>query len=300
MSKNTVFIHTNDKQMLGAYLAKYLLERNSKNPERFDVKFIRLKDYKQLLSKEGKPFMRKGVETIWLNDDLQSFTPLRFLPPQLMEFKGKAIVIDPDVFALDDINKLFDLDMEGRGIVCRQVHPEDGREAYYATSVMLLDCEKLTHWDWNKRIEQMFNMEIDYRDWMSLYLEDPQNIGLIGEEWNSFDKLESHTKLLHNTARHTQPWKTGLPIDFISKKLKSIHQVRSRELVKYKIKRIFKPSARPPYSLYAKHPDNSQIKFFFDSLNSAIQENYISKKFVLSEIKKKNVRADLLDAAKAY
>ena len=31
-------------------------------------------------------------ELTWRNDDLQSFTPLRFMPPQLMGYRGRAVV----------------------------------------------------------------------------------------------------------------------------------------------------------------------------------------------------------------
>ena len=39
-------------------------------------------------------------------------------------------------------------------------------------------------------------------------------IGPLEPGWNDFDHLGPGTKLLHNTRRMTQPWKTGLPVDF--------------------------------------------------------------------------------------
>ncbi len=54
----------------------------------------------------------------------------------------------------------------------------------------------------------------DYMDWVSLKLEDPATIGLFENQWNDFDNLTDETKLLHNTKRKTQPWKTGLKIDY--------------------------------------------------------------------------------------
>jgi len=35
------------------------------------------------------------VKRPWFNDDLQSFTPTRFMPPELMAYQGRAVVIDP-------------------------------------------------------------------------------------------------------------------------------------------------------------------------------------------------------------
>ena len=59
-----------------------------------------------LTSKEGRKYIRKELEETWRNDTLQSFTPLRFLPPQLMNYKNRVLVVDPDVFALKNIKEI--------------------------------------------------------------------------------------------------------------------------------------------------------------------------------------------------
>ena len=76
----------------------------------------------------------------WLNEDLQSFTPLRFAPPQLMNYQGRAVVMDPDIFAIGDIWELLNRDMEGAAIMCRPKSGRKGRKGAFASSVMLLDC----------------------------------------------------------------------------------------------------------------------------------------------------------------
>ena len=43
--KNTVFIHTNAKQMVGAIASAYSLKRNSRNPEAFDVRITSREDF---------------------------------------------------------------------------------------------------------------------------------------------------------------------------------------------------------------------------------------------------------------
>ena len=68
---------------------------------------------------EGRKFLRAGAWRAWENADLQSFTPVRFTPPKLMGYQGRAIVIDPDVFAVGDVNELFERDMEGKAILAR-------------------------------------------------------------------------------------------------------------------------------------------------------------------------------------
>ena len=133
-----------------------------------------------------------------------------------MGFKGRALVTDPDVFEVGDVYDLLTMDMNGKAIMCRNINEgyKGNGHSFYASSVMLLDCSKLDHWKWDEDIDRMFAAELDYGPWIGLRDEDPDLIGEIGEEWNSFDKLTQETKLLHTTERLTQPWRTGLPIDF--------------------------------------------------------------------------------------
>src|SRR5262245_51696302 len=118
-NKPTVFIQTNRKQLVGALVSAYSLKRNSATPDAFDVRLMHQEDYAFFRSKEGKIYLRESVQRIWRNDDLQSFTPLRFMPPELMGYQGRAVVIDPDIFAVGDIWELLSRDMQGKAIMCR-------------------------------------------------------------------------------------------------------------------------------------------------------------------------------------
>jgi hypothetical protein len=145
--EHCVFIHTNPKQMLGAIVAEHALRRNSKHNERFDVRVISTEDHSFLRQHEGQKYLRDGVERVWLNDDLQSFTPLRFMPPELMDYRGRAVIIDPDIFAVGDIWELLSRDMQGKAIWCRSRSGTKGIiDKCMASSVMLLENAKLTHW----------------------------------------------------------------------------------------------------------------------------------------------------------
>ena len=117
--QHNVFVHTNHKQIVGALVAQYALKRNSQHTDEFDVRIIHLDDYPFFKAREGQLYLRDGVKRTWLNDDLQSFTPLRFMPPELMGYQGRAVVIDPDIFAIDDIWDLLSRDMQGKAIMCR-------------------------------------------------------------------------------------------------------------------------------------------------------------------------------------
>ena len=69
-----------------------------RKPDSFDGPDPRQKDYPRL-TREGQTILRAGHVREWDPDDLQSFTPLRFYPPQAMGFEGRAVMTDPDIFA---------------------------------------------------------------------------------------------------------------------------------------------------------------------------------------------------------
>jgi hypothetical protein len=312
--KSTVFIHTNDKQIVGAYVGMYSMKQASAHPDAFDVKLIRLEETPHLLQRQGQKYLRKGKKAVWLNEDLQSFSPLRRMVPQLMGFQGRAVVTDPDVFAMGDINELLTIDMKGKAILCR--HVSDGYKGnghrFYASSVMLLDCAKLTHWRWNDDIDRMFSGDLDYGPWIGLTTEDPDTIGEIGEEWNSFDKLTPSTRLLHTTERLTQPWKTGLPIDFDlntkaaasapAKPPAPLPDVQSGGWLD-KIQRAFgiaaPKEAAPDVPRYQPHPDKAQERKFIELLKGAIEGGYLDESTLRRCVADKDVRGDVFDLLKA-
>lgn len=286
---DTVFIQTNHRQLLGALVSAYSLKRNSAHPERFDIRIMHTKDYPFLAAKEGKPFLRDGVTRIWLNDDLQSFTPLRFMPPELMGYQGRVVLMDPDIFAVGDITELLARDMQGKALLCR------GRasEKKYASSVMLLDCAKLTTWRCEQQFEELFQFKRDYMDWISLKCEPEETIGLFEEEWNHFDTLNEKTKLLHNTKRKTQPWKTGLPVDFIPAEK---HLDSSPFGVLRRLKRTL-AGKRAPGAHYVPHPDPNQERFFFNLLAECLDRGIIGEELVKEEMRRDHVRHDALEVA---
>lgn len=292
--KPVVFIQANASQLLGAKVAEYALKKRSKDPARFDVRIMYLNDFPQLVRREGMTYRRKGRIATWHNRDLQSFSPLRFLPPQLMGYRGRALVIDPDIFAVADVLELLERDMNGKSILCRYVEPGNGRNPFYATSVILLDCSKLVHWQWDKQIDEMFAHKWDYGDWISLGFEPKESIGLLEEEWNHFDILNEKTKLLHNTERLTQPWKTGLPVDFNLNyslvKSGFLKRLAKKWLRQMKLGRLL--NLNPEIQKYAKHPDSKQELFFFSLLREALEDGDISLRFLRSEIKKQHLRPD--------
>ena len=85
----------------------------------FDMRFLEADDHAFLRERDGQPFLRQGERKVWRYADAQSFSPLRFMPPEVMGYEGRAVVLDPDIFALGDIWDLLSCDMGGKAILAR-------------------------------------------------------------------------------------------------------------------------------------------------------------------------------------
>ncbi len=284
MERPTVFIHTNQQQQLGAQVAAHSFRRQSRHPQRFDVRLLRLEDTPHLHGRDGQRYLRSGQMATWHNADLQSFSPLRMMVPQVMRYQGRALVTDPDVFSVGgDVLELLDSDMGGKAVICRNLPAEKGGGAgAWATSVMLLDCAKLAAWRWDEQIDAMFAGRLDYKRWIQLADDPPQTIGELPVIWNSFDKLEADTRLLHMTERITQPWKTGLPIDFDMNFQGPAGQMR----------RWLREHHMLPAKRFQPHPDPRQEALFFSLLQECLDEKSVTEDELHQAVAAGHVRPD--------
>ena len=289
-TKPCVFIQTNKKQYVGAVVAAHALTRNSKNPDGFDVRIMEQEEYGFFAKKEGQTYLRDGLKRIWRNDDLQSFTPLRFMPPELMNYQGKALVIDPDIFAVGDVWDLLSRDMQGKAILCRR----RGARKQHATSVMLLDCAKLKHWHVETQFNELFAQKRDYIEWTGLTTEDQDSIGILENEWNDFDKLTPATKMVHNTKRKTQPWKTGLRVDFAP--VDRVHFFPPWAWLMIARRKLFGDYGMMGH--YQKHPDPNQEQLFYGLLRECLDQGLITETQLREEMAKNHIRHDSLDLLK--
>lgn len=292
MDKPVVFIHTNEQQMLGAIVSAHSFRRQSRHPERFETRLLKLEDTPHLYRREGQRYLRRGKLATWHNADLQSFSPLRRLVPQLMGFQGRALVTDPDVFSVGgDVLELLESDMGGKAVICRNLPAEKGGGAgRWASSVLLLDCTRLKSWRWDEQIDAMFAGSLDYTPWIQLADEPAGTIGELPEVWNSFDKLEADTRLLHMTEMVTQPWKTGLPIDFNMN-----FQGPAGRLRRWLRERGLIGGGRR----YQPHPDPRQETFFFSLLQECLDCGKLSKEAVQNAVATGDVRLDVFDCLAA-
>ena len=274
----TIFVHTNDKQMLGALVSAHSFRRNSRQPDALDVRILNASDYPEL-QQRGRTFLRGGHVREWDPDDLQSFTPLRFAIPDQMNHGGVALVTDPDVFAVGDAAQLFNRDLQGKAIWCRPRPGYDKITDPLATSVMLLDCSKLPHWRFENDLNALWEHRLDYLEWINLEREDRSSIALLEPEWNDFDHLTPRTKLLHNTKRRTQPWKTGMRVDF------TLRERRGLMALAMPIVRMVAPN-------YTRHPDRNQEAYFYALLAEALDSGSIAREQVEREVDLGHVRPD--------
>lgn len=285
--KPRVFVHTNERQWLGALVSRHSLRRNSAHADRFEVEFLRTEDHPFLRARDGQLHLREGERVPWRYENLQSFTPLRFMPPEKMGWQGRALVIDPDVFAVGDVWELLTRDMQGKAVCCRARSGSKGFAGGMASSVMLLDCARLRHWRCEEQFGELFAFRRDYMDWILLKDEPPDTIGRLEDEWNDFDRLTPRTKLIHNTKRQTQPWKTGLPVDFTpaTKKVKALNPATWLRPLTRK---------RAP-ERYLPHPDPAQERFFFGLLRECVASGAVSEALLRDEMRRDHLRHDALE-----
>lgn len=280
--KDTVFIQANIRQMLGAHIAAYSFQAHSRRPNSFDVRIMTLDDFPRL-KQPGQSLLRAGHVRDWDPDDLQSFSPLRFAPPTLMKWKGRAVVTDPDCFAVGDVAELFRRDMGGKAVMAVPRPGHNGQADYIATSVMLLDNAKLRHWDFDQELEELFAHRVDYVDWVELKREDRSTIGPLEPEWNSFDKLNARTKILHTTKRRTQPWKTGLPVDY------TLRESGPFDFMRRLANRRYQP-----------HPDRNQEAFVYALLAEMVDKKLVTLEELVVEMAANHIRHDSLELIEHY
>jgi hypothetical protein len=288
--KPCVFIHTNERQSVGALVSAYSMRRNSRHADRFDVRILHTDDHPFLRAREGQRYLREGHWVTWHYENLQSFTTLRFGPPAAMGYQGRAVVVDPDVFAVQDVWELLSRDLAGKAVWCRPRTGAKGIGGCMATSVMLLDCEKLRHWDVERGFSELFEGQRDYMDWICLKTEPRESIGVLEDAWNDFDRLTPATKMIHNTKRHTQPWKTGLPADFdpATKRVKPFEPATWLRPVK----RLLRGGND---AAYLPHPDPNQERFFFGLLRECVERGIVTEERLREEMRQNHIRHDAFE-----
>jgi hypothetical protein len=137
----------------------------------------------------------------------------------------------------------------------------------------------------------MFEGRRDYKKWITLMYEDRSTVGLIENSWNDLDVLNQRTKMLHTTKRWTQPWKAGLPIDFVPRD--GLTPFLPTGLAMWARRKIFGDYAFLGH--YKPHPDKNQEDLFFGLLQECLDEGSVTEDMVQHEMLSDHVRKDAAD-----
>lgn len=138
----------------------------------------------------------------------------RFAVPMLAGWRSRAIYVDSDQLVLRDIAELYDRPMRFGARVLRRIgRGPDGATGMRASSVMLLQCDRLRDWSPQRIADDLDAGRYSYEALMKL-----RPIWLKGSfprHWNSFDHYEpGRTGLLHYTGKSRQPWlRRGHPFE---------------------------------------------------------------------------------------
>ena len=272
-----IFICTNDNQSIGAKVSKQsIISRSSFAAA--DITILNESDCPDLKKFFSLPYMRRGKMIDHEKNDMQSFTLLRFMIPQLMGYAGRALVIDPDIFLVrNGLENLRNFPMEDCSIYARKGQ----KKGSWGSSVMLLNCKELQHWKISNFIDQMHKGLLDYNNLINLKNEE-KKIAVLENQWNEYDAIKENTILLHTTGKITQPWRVGL-------KLNST------------IKPLFRIFPRAPiYKLFGKnltigreHPQKAVSRFFMKELASCLDDGVISRYEIDYAIEKNFLRRDI-------
>lgn len=145
------------------------------------------RDYEIHLMSDLAGIGREGWKT--------GFTNYRYLIPDLAGNEGRAIYNDVDQIYLSDPARLFDMEMDGKGVLA--ISEKEN-------SVMLIDCGRMGPL-WTREAVASGEKHGHFKSVM-------MREGLLGEmpgTWNSRDGEHpvAEADCIHYTTLHTQPWK---------------------------------------------------------------------------------------------
>jgi hypothetical protein len=129
----------------------------------------------------------------------------RFAIPKLVGYRGRAIYMDSDMLVFRDIAEVWNTPFDGAKVLIEQ-QTDRSRKRGRSTAFMMMDCAAL-RWDPEEIIAGL-GVKYDYEQLMSIDpllaagdLRDGLPLG-----WNSLDRVNDDTRLLHFTRVRTQPW----------------------------------------------------------------------------------------------
>lgn len=181
-----IYIGCTRRELLPAKVLKYSIEKHSHIST--DIKFL-------FQSNIAIPKIIKEE-----NQERTPFSFQRFLIPEICNYSGKAIYLDADMLVFKNIIDIWRNDFKNANVLlCKN---KDHRKPQL--SVMMMDCSNLK---WNiKEIVNKLNIdELTYNRLMHEFTIANYDKRIDGS-WNTIDKYNHDTSLLHYTDMAKQPW----------------------------------------------------------------------------------------------
>lgn len=185
-----VFVASTEAEMLPVKILEFSIRKHSS------------------MSVEVRPLCETGIEIPVPNDpENLARTPFsfqRFVIPEVLGYKGRAIYLDADMQVFKDIRALWTRPFEGADILAVQEPVGSGRRPQF--SVMVLNCDLLK---WNVRdiVNDLDKGRLTYSKLMYEMAVAKSIDRCIDSAWNSLERfVDGTTALLHYTDMHTQPW----------------------------------------------------------------------------------------------
>ncbi len=131
------------------------------------------------------------------------FSFARWQVPQLVGYAGRAIYLDADIVVIGSIEALWAEEIpEDRAVLARPT-PDDR----YFTSVMVMDCGKLKHWDFARLHEYVQHGSFQGVMWASKTSPYRKDFAPLAKAWNTLDRRDLETRAVHYTDLRRQPWR---------------------------------------------------------------------------------------------
>ena len=277
MKKFAIIIHTNDSQEIGARISEFSFSKDRTNL--FDIHILNVArtPVEKIF---GGTIKRNGIDWSLKRNDLQSFTIARFYAAKQYNSYKRILVIDPDIFYVgNNIDRIFNLNLRGKPIAAVYSDKRRGWES----SAMLVDVDlflKKHDQNWAQLLREH---KLDYTELMSLNYFSKSDVHDLSAVWNSMDALNHDTELLHTTNRITQPWKTGLFLEFNRFPVNSIRYKLEQALLDLGFS-----SAR-----YQKHSSQKVEDCFLHLLRGAYKAGNLNDEVIRKGINKKYIRSDI-------
>ena len=139
----------------------------------------------------------------------------------------------------------------------------------------------------NEQAKDIFQNDLKKDD---ILIDDRTN-KLTNIEYNSIDKVNNETILLHTSNRITQPWKEDLEINF------ERYNLKVKDYLKYYFKKIFNKNYNNNLfaKKFVKHPNDKVYATVKNLFNEAIKNNFIQNYEIEEAISKGYISKKILN-----